>query len=75
MLGPRTVVGVGVGHGESWGQATELVWIWGLLHTLMALASWLEYLDCAPAHLIKVEGKDNKCSRSSPLIWPMCQCL
>lgn len=49
------VVGGRIHHGGTQGQATELVLVWGLGHTEMALASCLELLDCVCAHLAKVE--------------------
>lgn len=56
-----------MGHGESQGQATGLMWAWDLAHTLMALASRLEYLDCVSAHAIIGEGEDNKWCSMVPL--------
>lgn len=55
--GSGAVIEVGVGFGESWGEATELVWAWGLVCTLTTKTGWLEHLYCAHARGIKGEGE------------------
>lgn len=52
----RGVPGEGTIYRKSWGQATVLVWVWGLGCTGTSLVGQLEGLDCAPACAIKVEG-------------------
>lgn len=65
--GRGTIVRVSVDQEDSWGQAMELVWAWGLEHTGMALASSPEHLHPAPALVIKVERKGKKWHSSVPL--------